>query len=116
MRDSVPQENTDPIQNHPTERTVTGCWQPQGNGPHAERITCRCDMTCLRGCPASESTAVDLERATRRAESRITMTKQLLQSRKADASQAKWMQAVIDELPDTDLAKQAAELLKQIKK
>jgi hypothetical protein len=36
------------------------------------------------------------------------MTKQLLQRRKADASQARWMQAVIDELPDTDLAKQAA--------
>ena len=57
--------------------------------------------------------AVD-EKAMRRAGSYIAMTKQLIQSGKAGKPQAKWMQAVVADFPDTELATQAAELLKQI--
>jgi hypothetical protein len=56
----------------------------------------------------------ELEKATKRAGSYITMTKQLLQNGKAGAPQAKWMRGVIEDLPDTELATQAAELLRQI--
>ena len=57
---------------------------------------------------------MNYRQATRRSESYITLTKQLLKSGKAGAPQAKWMQRVIEELPDTELATQAAVLLKQI--
>jgi hypothetical protein len=57
---------------------------------------------------------MNYRQATRRSVSYITMTKQLLKSGKAGAPEAKWMQRVIEELPDTELATQAAVLLKQI--
>ena len=56
----------------------------------------------------------ELEKATKRAGSYITMTKQLLQSGKAGEPQARWMRGVIADFPDTELATQADELLKQI--
>ena len=54
------------------------------------------------------------EKAKRRAGSRIALTTQLIQGGKAGEPEAKWMRAVIADFPDTELATQAAELLKQI--
>lgn len=54
------------------------------------------------------------DRAVKRAESKIFMTKQLLLKRNTGEPQARWMREVIEELPGTDLAKEAAEMLRQI--
>jgi hypothetical protein len=39
--------STDKFQNHLDERTESGCWQPQSNGPQAERINCRCGAVIM---------------------------------------------------------------------
>jgi hypothetical protein len=59
------------------------------------------------------ASAVD-EKAMKAAGSRIALTTQLIQGGKAGEPEAKWMRAVIADFPDTELATQAAELLKQI--
>ena len=54
------------------------------------------------------------EKALKAAGSRIALTTQLIQGGKAGEPEAKWMRAVIADFPDTEIATQAAELLKQI--
>jgi len=46
--------------------------------------------------------------------SRVAMTKDLLRTDKADSLQTQWMLEVIEDHPDTELATEAAELLKKL--
>ena len=53
-------------------------------------------------------------RQTRKAQTRIHLTKELLNHRKADISQTRWMLEVLEEIPDTPEAAEATELLKRL--
>ena len=55
------------------------------------------------------------EKALVSARSRIRLTKQALDSNNAGTLQKKWLTEIVAEFPDSDEAKEAAELLKQIK-
>jgi hypothetical protein len=48
-------------------------------------------------------------------ESRITLTKELIRNKKAGSTQRKWMEEIIANYPDSDLAKQASELLEMLR-